>query len=469
LTGEAGGDEHPSMDETTRELAALVQDAGRRAARYLEGARERRAFPADEALAALTRFDGPLPGGPTAPADVLALLDEAGSPATVASTGGRYFGFVTGGAVPAAAAAGVLATAWDQNVVLRVLSPVAARLEEIALGWTRELLGLPDESAGILVTCATMASFTGLAAARHAVLAREGWNVEAQGLFGAPPVQVVVSEEVHASVLKAIAMLGLGRQRVVSVPTDGQGRMRADRLPALTGPAIVCIQAGNVNTGAFDPAAEICRAAREAGAWVHVDGAFGLWAACAPERAHLVAGVAGADSWATDGHKWLNVPYDCGIAFVRARAALLGAMHMHADYFQIGDEWEPMHWGPDASRRARGVEVWAAIRSLGRQGIADLVERTCRHATRFAEGLREAGFEVLNDVVINQVLVSFGTDDQTRVVIDAVQRDGTCWAGGTRWQGRHAMRISVSSWMTDDEDVERSLKAVLRQAHLVMS
>jgi glutamate/tyrosine decarboxylase-like PLP-dependent enzyme len=458
--------EDPGMkgEDPIRDAADLVEAAARRARRYLETVRDRRVFPTPEAVAALDTFDEPMPDEGVPADEVLAALDEIGSPATVASAGGRYFGFVIGGSVPAAVAASVLAAAWDQNVVMRVTSPVAARLEEIALGWVRSLLGLPDQSAGILVTDATIANFTCLAAARHALLERQGWNVEAKGLFGAPEIPVVVGEEVHASALKALALLGLGRKRVIAVPTDAQGRMRADALPTLSHPAIVCIQAGNVNSGAFDPAADICRVVHDAGGWVHVDGAFGLWAACSPDRAHLVQDFPQADSWATDGHKWLNVPYDCGIAFVREPQALLRAMHMHADYFQVGREWEPMHWGPDASRRTRGVEVWAALQSLGRRGVADLVERTCRYAARMADGLRNAGFEILNEVVINQVLVSFGGDARTKAVIDAVQRDGTCWCGGTVWHGRYAMRISVSSWVTDDDDIDTSLDAIVRIA-----
>jgi glutamate/tyrosine decarboxylase-like PLP-dependent enzyme len=309
-----------------------------------------------------------------------------------------------------------------------------------------------------------MANFSGLSAARHAVLQKEGWDVEAQGLFGAPPVTVIVGDEVHVSVLKALSHLGLGRERVQRVPVDGQGRMRPEALPQISGPTIVCLQAGNVNTSAFDPAEEIISRAHQAGAWVHVDGAFGLWAAASPQRAHLVAGVAGADSWATDAHKWLNVPYDSGLVFVRDPNHLRAAMSARAAYLIKGDEREPDEYVPELSRRGRGVEVWAALRSLGREGLADLIERTCVHATRFAEGLKAAGYEVLNDVILNQVLVSFGDDETTRRVVASVQQDGTCWCGGTFWQGRAAMRISASSWATTDEDRQRSLEAILRLA-----
>jgi glutamate/tyrosine decarboxylase-like PLP-dependent enzyme len=307
-----------------------------------------------------------------------------------------------------------------------------------------------------------MANFTALAAARNAVLARAGWNVEADGLFGAPPVTVVVGEEAHPSLIKALGMLGMGRARVLRVPVDRQGRMLAAGLPLLREPAIVCIQAGNVNTGAFDPAPEICSRAHASGAWVHADGAFGLWAAASPKYSHLVEGFADADSWATDAHKWLNVPYDSGLAFVRDPGSLRNAMSVSAAYLPQGERREPSQYTPELSRRARGVEVWAALKSLGRSGLADLIERTCRHARRFAEGLREGGCEILNEVVLNQVLVSFGEPAHTLRVIGRIQRDGTCWCGPTEWQGRTAMRISVSSWATRDEDVERSIAAILR-------
>jgi glutamate/tyrosine decarboxylase-like PLP-dependent enzyme len=347
----------------------------------------RRVAPRAEEIAALERLGGPLPEQPTPAGDVLALLDEIGSPGTVANAGGRFFGFVNGGAVPASLAANVLAAAWDQNAGIRVSSPVGAVLEEIALGWVRQLFSLPPETGGALVTGATMANATCLVAARHSLLERKGWDVEARGLFGAPEFTVVIGEEAHASLKKAMAFVGLGRERVHIVPADGQGRMRAADFPHLKEPALVCLQAGNVNTGAFDPADELCRLAHESGSRVHVDGAFGLWAACAPERKHLTVGYEDADSWATDGHKWLNVPYDCGLAFVRDGNALRSALSLEAAYLAASSLREPMHWTPESSRRARGVEVWAAIKSLGAAGIADLVERTCRHAQRFASAL----------------------------------------------------------------------------------
>jgi glutamate/tyrosine decarboxylase-like PLP-dependent enzyme len=440
----------------------LLRTTADRAIRYVHGLPERRVAPAAAALAGLDRFDEPLPDGPEDPELVIALLDEAGSPATVATAGPMFFGFVIGGSHPVAVAANWLAAAWDQNAHSFTSSPVAATLEQVAQRWLVELFGLPFSTVAGFVSGATMANLTALAAARHAVLARVGWDVEARGLCGAPEVTVVVGEEVHPSLIKGLGLLGLGRERVQRVPVDAQGRLRADALPPISGPTIVCAQVGNVNTGAFDPVEEIVGAVRDAGAWVHVDGAFGLWAAVAPERAHLARGIGTADSWATDAHKWLNVPYDSGLVFVRDPEPLRAAMGVTAAYLPSTMMREPAAHTPELSRRARGVEVWAVLRALGRSGLADLVERDCRHAARFAEGLRDAGFEILNEVVLNQVLVSFGDDEATRRVVAAVQDDGTCWAGVTVWQGRTAMRISVSGWSTSEDDVERSLTAMRR-------
>ena len=440
----------------------LLMDAANRAASYLErlpsrpvcaqrGAPERLA----EALAV------PLPAQPGRAADILAFLDEYGSPATVASAGGRYFGFVTGGALPVAVAAEFLAAAWDQNCFSFVSSPAVASLESAALRWLKEALGFPPDAEGALVTGATMANFTCLAAARNWTLQRHGWDVDRDGLFGAPALTVILGEEAHATIYKVLSLLGLGRARVVHVPADAQGRLRADRLPAIAGPAIVCTQAGNVNSGAFDPAAAVIAWARERGAWVHVDGAFGLWALASPQHAPLAQGFLGADSWAMDAHKWLNVPYDSGVAIVRGREALAQAMSMSGAYLLPSAHRDAMNYTPDSSRRARAIEVWAALRSLGRSGLAELVSRNCRQAQRIADGLREAGVEILNEVVLNQVVVAFGDDDHTRRVIARIQDGGTCWCGGTSWRGRAAMRISVSSWATTAEDVERTIGAIL--------
>lgn len=447
----------------------LLREAAARALKYVAGIGERSVGPTEKDLQSLARFRERFPTSPSNPMQVLERLDEFGSPATVATTGGRYFGFVIGGTIPASLAANWLAGAWDQNAALRVMSPVAAELEDVALGWVCEALGLPENCEGGLVTCATTANFTALAAARHALLARVGWNVEDDGMFGAPPIDVVVGGEAHASLLKALSLAGFGKRRLTCVEVDSQGRMRADKLPPLSDRTILCIQAGNVNTGAFDPAAEICARAQEQGAWVHVDGAFGLWAAVSPKYRHLTEGFEQADSWATDAHKWPNVNYDSGIVLVKEGMALRAAMTMTAAYLEGGARREPMYHTPEASRRARGVELWAALKSMGREGLCSLIERTCAYAQRFAEGFRDAGFEVVNDVVINQVLVSFGSAEATQRVIRAVQEDGTCWCGGTAWQGKSAMRVSVSSWATTEADVELSLRAIVRIARACLS
>jgi glutamate/tyrosine decarboxylase-like PLP-dependent enzyme len=442
----------------------LLVETAERAARYLDGLSARGVAPSPQAVDRLQLLDGPLPEKPSEPAEVLALLDEIGSPATTASAGGRYFGFVIGGTVPAALAANWMAGAWDQNAAMQVMSPVAAKLEEIVLSWMLDVLGLPAGSGAGFVTGTTMANFTALAAARSALLERAGWNVEQDGLFAAPSIQVVVGQEVHVSLLKALSMLGLGHARVKRVKADDQGRMMPEALPPLDDRTIICVQAGNVNSGAFDPAGEICARAREANAWVHVDGAFGYWAAASPLYAPLLSGAGEADSWAVDCHKWLNVPYDSAVAIVRSSRSLGTALAMSAAYLTPGGGREPWHYAPEASRRARGVELWAAMRSLGRAGLRELIERNCRQARVFAERLDAAGFSILNEVVLNQVLVSFGSDEQTRRVIARVQSDGTCWCGGTEWHGKAAMRISVSSWATTDDDVERSVEAMIRLA-----
>lgn len=403
---------------------------------------------------------------PEAIADTLAAAGRVG---TVASAGPRYFGFVVGGSLPAALAADWLVSAWDQNSGIYALSPLVSLIEQITGAWLREIAGLPATMSFGFVTGGHMANFTGLAAARHRVLRDAGWDVEADGLGGAPTIDIVVSDEAHYTIFMALRLLGLGANRVRRIATDGQGRMRAEDLAAAlrggSGPCIVCAQAGNVNTGAFDPLPAIASLVKERGAWLHVDGAFGLWAAAAPERAALVRGVELANSVASDAHKWLNVPYDCGVVFCSDEAAHRGAMSLAAAYIvATGDRRDPHEFVPEESRRARAVPVYAALRSLGRRGLAELIERNCRQARRFADALRDAGYNVLNDVQLNQVLVSFGTAEETRRTIAAIQEEGTCWCGGTVWQGQTAMRVSVCNWSTTDEDVERSIKAILRVA-----
>ena len=420
-------------------MRELLTAAAERAIRYLEGLNERGVAPDPAVVARLAELAIPLPTDPSPADETMALLNSY-SAATMAMAGPRFFGFVIGGALPATLAANWLAGAWDQNAALAEVTPLPAKLEDVALGWLRDVLGLPPETGVGFVTGATMANFTCLAAARHSVLKQAGWDVEADGMFGAPPVTVVVGEEAHPTLFKSLGLAGFGRNRVVRVPVDKQGRMRADAFPNLSGPTIVCLQAGNVNTGAFDPAPQIIPKVKAANAWVHVDGAFGLWAAAAPCKAHLMAGYADADSWATDAHKYLNTPYDSGLAFVRSPDVLQAAMAISAAYLPASPTRDPANFTPELSRRARGIEVWAALHTLGRSGLADLVERTCRYAARFAEGLHAAGYAILNEVVFDQVLVMFGDAERTRRVIAGIQRDGACWCGGPAWPGHTAMR-----------------------------
>jgi len=416
---------------------------------------------------------GDLPDEGMEPAAVAEELARVVDPGLIASAGPRYFGFVIGGALPAAAAVDWLTTAWSQNAALHASSPAAAGAEQVAGGWMLDLLGLPAEASFGFPTGAGLGNMIGLAAARHTVLARADWDVEADGIFGAPEIAVLLGEEAHTTVFTSLQYLGLGRDRVVRVPADEQGRMRADALAdalaSPAGPAIVIAQAGNVNTGAFDPAGPIADAvAAHPNAWLHIDGAFGLWAATSPSLRHLVAGVDRADSWSTDAHKWLNVGYDCGFVAIRDSDAHRAAMSATpaAYLMRTGTQREPWEFVLDSSRRARGFVVYAALRSLGRGGVAALVDRCCILARRMAEQLATApGVAVLNDVALNQVLVRFGDDDErTRAVIAAVQEDGTAWMGGTTWQGRAAMRISVSNWSTTEDDADRTVAAILRAA-----
>ncbi len=444
----------------------LLREACELAIRHLAGIDSRSVFPRAEDLARLVELDRPLPDAPTDARDVLRRLDQIAGPCTVASQGGRAFAYVIGGAHPAALAADWMTSAWDQNAVFHDTSPAAAAIERAAMRWVLELLELPPSWRCAFVTGTTMAHVTALATARHAVLERVGWDVERDGLFGAPPITVIASEQAHGTLDRALAIVGLGAGRVVRVPADEHGRTRVDALPRANGPTIVCAQIGNVNGGACDPLREIASAANEMGAWLHVDGAFGLWARAAPTRAHCADGLELVDSCAADLHKWLNVPYDNGVVLVRDRwtFAMRAALSMSGAYYPDESHFDPGRWTPEASRRARGITVWAVLAALGRSGVADLVERTCAFATRFAEGLRSAGYEVLAEVPLNQVLVSFGSDDRTRAVTQALVREGTCWCSPTIWRGRVAMRISVSSWATTGGDVERSLAAMIRAA-----
>jgi glutamate/tyrosine decarboxylase-like PLP-dependent enzyme len=460
------------------DVNGLLAKTAAQAASYLSALDQRPVGVRADRSELLARLGGPLPEKPTDADTVVDDLARAADPGLIGSAGPRYYGFVVGGSLPSALAADWLTSVWDQNAGGYVLSPASAVVEEVAAGWLVELLGLPPATSVGFTTGATMANFICMAAARSRVLESVGWDVERNGLFGAPPIEVVVGADRHVSLELALRYLGLGSERVRVVPADDQGRMRADllgeELRRCDGPIIVCAQAGDVNSGAFDPLGQICDAAHEHGAWVHVDGAFGLWAAASPDRRHLIAGIENADSCSTDGHKWLNVPYDSGLAFVADPVAHRQAMSLLAASYLVfgeGAERDNANWVPEMSRRARGFPIWAAIRELGRSGIAEMVDRGCECARRFAAGLGAApGVEILNEVVLNQVLVRFTAPDGgdsdafTREVVSRVQADGTSWLGGTTWQGKAAMRISVSNWSTTEADVDRSVEAILRAA-----
>ena len=448
--------QNPPQSEL-RDLLGLTTEL---AIDFYEGLESRPVFPeatVDELRASL---GGPLPQAPAPPRSVISELAAAASPGLVAEPGGRYFGFVIGGSVPAALAADWLTSDWDQNAGLYVIGPAAAVAEEVAGAWLCELFGLPTDASYAFVTGGQMANLTALAAARHHVLAKADWDVEERGLQGAPRIRVVVGEKRHGTVDRALRMLGLGAPTDI-VPADDQGRLRAAELRIGDEPTIVCAQAGEVNTGAFDPLAEITAISAAApNSWVHVDGAFGLWAAVPASLQHLLAGSENADSWSTDAHKWLNVPYDAGVAFTRHAESHRAAFATRAAYLMYSDgERDAFDWNPESSRRARAFPIYAAIRSLGRSGIEAMIERCCEHARHFADGLTELGAEVLNDVVLNQVLFRFGGDAETDAILEAVQASGEAWMGGTSWAGRRAIRISVSNWQTTSEDVERTLAA----------
>lgn len=436
------------------------------AAAFLGTLDERPVFPRTpvEELGAI--LGGPLPEAPADPLEVIEKLARDVDQGVVATAGGRYFGYVIGGALPAALAADWLTSAWDQCAAFGVLGPAASVVEEIVGSWLKDLFGLPDDASFALTTGCQMAHVTALAAARQEVLARAGWDVREDGLVGSPHITVIVGAARHASVDRALRLLGIGDSQIEAVRADSQGRMDLNALPAALerahGPTIVCAQTGEVNTGAFDPLAEIVPIVAPTGAWLHVDGAFGLWAAASPARRHLVTGMAGADSWAADAHKWLNVPYDCGLVFCANPTAHRAAMTAHAAYFAEAGEWrrDPFDWTPESSRRARGFTVYATLRSLGRQGVADLVDGCCARAQEFAARLSQLpGCTVLNDVVLNQVLFRFADDETTQAVLESVQSSGEAWMGGTSWDGRFAIRVSVSNWRTTESDIDRTVAA----------
>jgi glutamate/tyrosine decarboxylase-like PLP-dependent enzyme len=440
----------------------LFEQAKSYAYAYLDSVFDRNVFPTGEAIKGLEIFDEPLPATPGDPIEILHWLHEYGSPATTTITGGRYFGFVNGSSVPTSLAARWLSDVWDQNAALYVISPIASQLETTCEKWLVDLLDIPPGTAAGFVSGTSSATLCGLAAARNELLKRQGWDVNAEGLFGAPAIRVILGEQAHATVFKALALLGLGRARVETVPVDNQGRMIANRMPELDASCLVIAQAGNVNSGAFDPIAEICERAMNMGAWVHVDGAFGLWAAASRSRKYLTQGIEMADSWSVDAHKTLNSPYDCGIVLCKQREALVSAMQATASYILYSDKRDGMHYTPEMSRRARVVELWATLKALGKDGVEELVDRLCEYAGQFADLLRQQGFRILNDVVFNQVLVACDTPEQTKATLDNIQASGECWCGGALWNGEPVIRISVCSWATTSEDVARSVAAFIK-------
>lgn len=437
----------------------LFELAKNYAYQYMDSVGAQRVHPSPEAVKGLACFQEAMPELSSAPANILEMLHQSGSPATTPQTAGRYFGFVNGGAIPVAVAARWLADVWDQNAALHVISPVAAKLEEVCESWLAELLGLPRDTAAGFVSGTSTATLCGLAAGRNELLRKAGWDVNAQGLFGAPEIKVVVGEQAHATVFKALALLGLGKERVIRVPADSQGRMDAAQMPPLDQRTLLIIQAGNVNTGAFDPLDRICEMANSTGAWVHIDGAFGLWAAASERKRHLTLGLEKADSWSVDAHKTLNSPYDCGVILCKRREALIAALQATGSYILYGEQRDNMLYTPEMSRRARGVELWATLKYLGRRGVAELVDGLCAMAEQFAARLQDHGFKILNEVVFNQILVACETPELTGTTLENVQESGECWCGGATWNGEPVIRISVCSWATTPEDIERSAAA----------
>lgn len=447
------------------ETSSLLEKVKEYAKEYLEELPQRRVYPAQESLNKLNEFSTPLPDAPTDPSKIIEQLYRIGSPNTMTSNSGRFFGFVFGGSLPASLAANWLSAVWDQNAVFKITSPISAQIEKVAAGWLLDVLKLPAKSAVGFVTGTTMANFCAMVAARQKICSSKGWNIKTHGFNGAPPIRVIAGDEVHVSMLRALMLAGFGTENIIRVPADDQGRFIADKLPDLDDSTIICLQAGNVNTGAIDPIKDVCMKANGSGAWVHVDGAFGLWANASPARYPMIEGCDLADSWAIDLHKWLNVPYDSGLIICKEARILEEALSIGAAYLpDPTTEPDPYLHTPELSRKARGIEAWAALYSLGRTGLTDLIERCCRYAVMFADNLKNAGFKILNDVTLNQVLVSFGSAEETNRIIKKIQEDGTCWCGGTVWKGITAMRISVSSWATTEQDIQICSEVIIKIA-----
>jgi len=444
----------------------LFQQAQAYATSYMDTIAKRPVFPDSETLKKMQVFKEPLPDLPCSGLEIVEQLHKYGSPATVAQTGGRYFGFVNGATIPAAQAVQSLTAVWDQNAALYLMSPIASYLESICQQWLIELFDLPKQTVAGLLSGSSSATLSGLAAARFALLDKQGWNVNNDGLAGAPVLRIVLSEQAHSSVFKALAILGFGKNQLELIEDDEQGRMRTDLLPDLDNRTIVIVQAGNVNSGAFDAIDTITDRSNKAGAWVHVDGAFGLWCAASQSRKYLTSGIEKADSWSVDGHKTLNAPYDCGIILCKHSHALISAMQASGSYIQYSEERDGMAYVPEMSRRARSVELWATIKALGRKGIEDLVDSLHQYAKQFATGLESHGFRVCNDVVFNQVLIACDSAEETRITLENIQQSGDCWCGGASWQGQPVIRVSVCSWKTDETDIKKSV-AVFVKARMV--
>jgi glutamate/tyrosine decarboxylase-like PLP-dependent enzyme len=443
----------------------ILDLAKKYATKYLDELPGRRVFPDEKSLKELEKLVVPLPDSSTNPREVLEILNKIGSRNTVASNGGRYFGFVFGGTLPVSLAANWLASAWDQNAVFKISSPIATQLEKVAGSWLLNLFGLPPKSAVGFVTGTTMANFCGVLASRYSIYKRMGWDIKSRGMHNAPSIRVIAGEEIHASMLRALQFAGFGSESLIKVPTDDEGRIIAKKIPTLDESTLICLQAGNVNTGAIDPIKDICLSAKEKGAWVHVDGAFGLWGRVLPGKSNLIEGCDLADSWAIDLHKWLNVPYDSGVIICKEPKILQDALSVSAAYLPESNEPDPYFYTPEMSRRARGIETWAALYSLGRKGVVDLIERCCTYAELFAANLKNAGFQVLNAITLNQVLVSFGDPALTNRIIKKIQNSGTSWCGGTVWKGITAMRISISSWITTEKDIEKCSASIIKIAN----
>lgn len=453
--------EAPFQQELNRQLQEkqLLEQAKQYAFEYLDGVSTRRVSPDASAIAGLSAFEEPMPKEPQPPAEILAQLQTYGAPATCAQGGGRYFGFVNGGITPVGMAARWMADAWDQNSALYVMSPIASKLEDLCERWLVDLLGLPEGTAAGFVSGSSTALVCALAAARNELLARRGWNVQEQGLWGAPPIRVVLGEQAHSSVFKALALLGMGKATVTLAPVDDQGRILPEQLPPIDADTLLILQAGNVNSGAFDPLDALCARADECGAWVHVDGAFGLWANASAETCRLVRGVERAASWSTDAHKTLNAPYDSGVVFCRDRGALVRAMQASGSYLLYSEQRDGMLYTPEMSRRARSIELWATLKGLGRSGVGELVDTLCANARYFARRLSERGFRIQNDVVFNQVLVACVDSEETRATLARLQADGVCWCGGALWRQESVIRVSVCSWRTTQDEIDACVAA----------